>query len=193
MRKVTPPGTRFGQWTVMASTREDGRTKFLAACQCGQVKIVDKYSVTSAKSVSCCGNSRRTHGMSRTPIYKIWESMKARCGTPGTSYEQTRLDPLWQTFEGFIDNPPEGLPYAQGLQLSRFGDKGDYGPSNTRWRTQTENLREMLERTTMHRLADGRFGVDVARSNGISPKLFADRVGRGWTPERAATQQVRTN
>lgn len=43
-----------------------------------------------------------------------------------------------------------------------------------------------------HLLADGRSGVDVAASNGISSGTFNQRVrAYGWSPDRAATTPVR--
>ena len=108
------------------------------------------------------------------------------------SYAGVRCDPRWATFEGFLANQPAGRPFEPGLVLARLGDTGDYTPENTRWATKAENSREMNEVSRMARLPDGRFAADVARENGVSTALLAERVRRyGWDIMDAATRPPR--
>jgi hypothetical protein len=109
------------------------------------------------------------------------------------SYFGVTCDPRWETFEGFRDNPPrvaDGHEFEPGMELARVGDVGPYSPENARWRTKAENIREMLEHSRMIRLPDGRFGVDVARENGIPGGTWNHRLHLGWDPTKAATAPV---
>lgn len=138
---------------------------------------------------------RRSHGMSGTPIYRRWVSMKHRT-TPGTSgqkhnpgYVGVGRDPKWDTFEGFYEDM--GATFFDGAVLARIGDSGDYEPGNVRWLTKTENARELMEgRGEMHLMSDGRFAVDVAREHGVDRWNLTNRIRRGWPVDRAATEPM---
>jgi hypothetical protein len=122
--------------------------------------------------------------------------MRVRCRatwqTKHPTYAGVECDERWSTFEGFLAHPPtvaDGHAFEPGMVLARVGDRGGYSPENARWRTKSENVREMVERK-MQRLADGRFAADVARSNGISGQRLCTRLKLGWSIERAVTEPV---
>jgi hypothetical protein len=119
--------------------------------------------------------------------------MRVRCNpkywVKNPTYTGVLCSPLWELFEGFSDNPPPGRAYEPGLVLARFGDKGNYEPSNCRWATRSENSRENIERV-MIRLSDGRFAWDVAKSNGISRTAMHSRLIAGVDPYEAVTRPM---
>ena len=131
--------------------------------------------------------------MRGTQMYASWAAMKQRT-TPGSaaqrsnpSYIGVKRDPLWDTFEGFLSNPPAGRPWSRGMQLTRRGDVGDYTPSNCRWRSASDNRSEMLARRKL-KLADGRFAADVARENGVPVGTWEQRYYKmGWPLEIAVS------
>lgn len=136
----------------------------------------------------------RTHGQTDSLLHQRWASMRHRCSPAGQArhptYVGVRSDERWGTFEGFLANPPtvsDGHEYEPGMVLARVADRGDYSPENARWRTKSENTREMME-GKMRRLADGRFASDVARTNGITPQRLSARLRCGWSLERATTE-----
>ena len=81
-------GQKFGRLTVI-SRAENGKTgqpRWNCKCDCGGETTVWKGNLLSGRTKSCgCLNKElaaarhRTHGMFRTPIYKIWAAMKSRC------------------------------------------------------------------------------------------------------------------
>jgi hypothetical protein len=123
-----------------------------------------------------------THGMKGTGIYQSWratvnERRAGRCEH-------------WDTYQNFHDDMYD--TWFQGAVLARYGDTGIYEPGNCRWLSQAENVREMNELSgNMHMCSDGRFGLDVAKENGIAPTTFNSRVNKlGWSVDEACTVPV---
>ena len=87
----------------------------------------------------------KTHGMEGTRIYNVWHGMKQRCdGTDKHSYNYYHKKgitycPRWKYFINFYEDVKD--TYADDLQLDRIDPNGNYEPSNCRWVTFTENMR----------------------------------------------------
>ena len=80
----------------------------------------------------------------QTPTYRSWVAMRQRCQKPGvTGYENyggagVLVCPRWDSFENFLADMGERPP---GTTLGRFGDKGNYEPSNCAWQTPEEQAK----------------------------------------------------
>ena len=87
----------------------------------------------------------KTHGMEGTRIYNIWHGMKQRCdGKNKRSYNNYHkkgiiYHPRWKYFINFYEDMKD--TYADNLQLDRIDPNGNYEPSNCRWVTFKENMR----------------------------------------------------
>lgn len=87
-----------------------------------------------------------THGQSKSPLYKRWKSMRARCYYPGNSsyrYYGAKgigVDPAWATFEAFAEWAL-GTGFQPDLELDRIDPGRYYGPANCRWATKRENTK----------------------------------------------------
>lgn len=87
------------------------------------------------------GRFKTTHGMSRTPLYRVWDSMVRRCTNP--SHKKWRLYggrgiticERWLKFENFYADMGET---PTGLTLDRIDNTKDYEPGNCRWATYSE-------------------------------------------------------
>lgn len=105
-------------------------------------------------SASLIGNTRslgrepvnKTHGASRSPTYRSWESMKRRCyNERATNYMYygalgVRVCERWrESFEAFLADMGER---PEGFVLSRMGDAGNYQPDNCRWISHAQNSHE---------------------------------------------------
>lgn len=84
----------------------------------------------------------KTHGMSYTRPYKIWEQMKSRCNNPNATFYDRyggrgiKVCPEWTKFITFWFEMKKG--YSPELTLDRIDNDGDYCQENCRWATQEE-------------------------------------------------------
>lgn len=82
--------------------------------------------------------------VSRTKIYKIWTSMKQRCGNPndkGFKYYGARgilVCDRWKEFKNFYEDMGD-IP--EGKSLDRIDNNGNYEKDNCRWATHKQQSR----------------------------------------------------
>ena len=84
-------GKTFGFLKVLKRVENNSRgdTMWLCQCECGNTKIVRRYSLVSGHTKSCgcyIGVSTRNrqikHGLSRHPLYNVWHAFIRRCTKP---------------------------------------------------------------------------------------------------------------
>jgi hypothetical protein len=122
----------------------------LCQCTCGKQKWILKHHVLSGRTRSCgCLRSEKftkmntTHGKSDSRLYSIWSNMKSRCNNPNVDcYHHyggrgVRVCDEWLTFEGFLNNLPEG--YSEELEMDRKDVDAGYCKDNCRWVTRGKN------------------------------------------------------
>lgn len=79
--------------------------------------------------------------MSNSRLYSIWSNMKSRCYNPNVDCfkhyggKGVTVCEDWLTFEGFINNLPDG--YGENLELDRIDGSLGYSKSNCRWATRS--------------------------------------------------------
>ena len=185
-------GARYGRLTVTADDyRFINQVRIVTVqCECGTPPRDVRLSSVRHGHVKSCGclhsetaaAKATTHGMSANPLHKAWRNMMSRCAR-GKHYKDVSVCGEWQTFEGFLANPPAG-EFVPGMSvLGRHGDRGDYSPTNARWITKRENQREAHVKHSL----DGEPAIDVARRNGLSSQSMNDRLKAGWTLRDAVT------
>lgn len=87
-------------------------------------------------------NPSYKHGMSKTPIYKIWIGILSRCYNPKVKIYKyyggrgIEVCDRWRKFENFYEDMGDR---PTGLQIDRIDTNGNYEPSNCRWVTSKEN------------------------------------------------------
>lgn len=123
-------------------------------CKCGNVKeIADTRVTNGVKSCGClqrlnsakaASKNFKTHGLSKTKEYRTWGDMIARCTIPSQthySYYGGRgisVCSRWRIFLNFLEDMG---PKPEGLSLERINNDGNYEPSNCKWATKSEQMK----------------------------------------------------
>lgn len=120
---------------------------FVCSCECGNSYKGCIHMITKGKTKSCgcwkviSDSLPKSHGLSKTHIYKIWCSMIARTTNPNDlSYDRyggrgITVCPNWLKFENFYNDMSEG--YADTLSIDRIDNFLGYSKDNCRWVTMS--------------------------------------------------------
>lgn len=101
----------------------------------------------------------KTHGMSKTLIYKRWEEMKRRCLNPNSHRFEfygargIKVCDRWLSFENFYEDMGD-IPF-KGAELDREDNDGDYCKSNCRWVTKVINVNNRRDLKRKYNLPPG--------------------------------------
>lgn len=156
MKPLVLDGRVFGRLSVVrrSPASSDGAVwwECACACACGEVKAIRGADLKRGFVQSCgCWRkempaTRSTHGGTNTRLYRIWQAMRDRTGNPRASrysYYGGRgiaVCAEWQEFEPFQQwSLANG--YADNLSIDRIDVDGNYEPSNCRWATQLQQVR----------------------------------------------------
>ena len=149
-------GKKFNMLTVVDRLEnQKQRAMYLCICDCGKTRNVLGQNLRSGRVKDCgCVSQKirsqhisehnKTHGHSKSKLYKCWSDMKSRCfNTHNKEYKNYGLrgikvcDKWRDSFECFeqwaISNG-----YKENLTIDRTDVNKDYEPSNCRWITMTE-------------------------------------------------------
>jgi hypothetical protein len=188
-------GCRFGSIVILY--KEPGKYFWHYKCDCGTLGRVYTGQIGKLKRCKQCylktiGESRKTHGMHGTRVYRIWQNMKKRCLStrdPSYAYYGGRgvtVCDKWMRFEGFYSDM--GEPPSSNHQLDRIDNAGNYEPSNTRWVSAGQNCRNRRSNRLIEWNGEIRSVVEWSESLGIAHGVLRQRLYRGWTIERSFTE-----
>lgn len=203
-------GQRFERLTAVSVSKRVGKRLFwLCQCDCGNTKEVSSAHLRSGNVRSCgCLAGERTrerstkHGQSgsgnrklRSLEYKTWAAMKSRCYYPkNISYRNyggrgIKVCDRWRdSFEAFLEDM--GKRPSTRHTLDRIDSNGHYEPSNCRWATYTEQLRNRKTVKLLTFNGATKCIPEWADELGISASKIRARLKRGWTVENALTESV---
>jgi len=135
------------------------RIYWSCVCRCGKKHVVSGCNLVSG-AVRSCGCLRReisakinlTHGHAlsgkHSPTYRSYAHMLTRClnnkndryrfyGARGVG-----VCDRWRGRDGFVNFLLDLGPRPPGTTLGRFGDIGDYSPSNAMWMNHSQQLNQ---------------------------------------------------
>lgn len=202
---VALTGRRFSKLTVIkrgddyVSPKGYHSAAWLCRCDCGTESVVRGVYLKNGKTKSCgCLRveepNRTTHGQSKTRLYKIWRSMRARCEREkDRNFENyggrgvTVCDD-WTQFENFMDWAYlHG--YDESLSIDRIDNNGNYDPSNCRWVDMNVQANNTRHNHYITYKGATKTMSQWAKETGIGYHKLKDRINKcGWDIERALTE-----
>lgn len=196
-------GERFGRWKVVgyAYTKQgknQGIPCWNCVCDCGTEKVVSGKMLKGRQSESCgcsrkdnteIGDRTRTHGLSKSRLYKIWAKVKYRCldpNYPEFHYYGGRgitVCDEWMTFEPFMKWANEN-GYEDTLSIDRINHNGNYEPSNCKWATSEEQANNKSNNVVLEYDGKSLTLAQWARELSVNRSLLANRYKRGYPVDK---------
>lgn len=194
-------GQRFGKLTAIKryGTDRNGSATWLCKCDCGVEKVVSGHDLVwgKTKSCGCLKRKPRTHGMTKTRLYRIWSGMKDRCKNPNSpaygNYGGRGIGVCEEWSDSFacFKEWADGHGYSDDLTIERLDNNKGYCPSNCTWITKPE---QSQNRRTCILVTIGNKTMNLQQwcnELGISYKLAHNRIRKlGWEPIKALTTPV---
>lgn len=129
----------------------------------------------------------------------VWSGMKARCYNPNNrSYNLYGAKGItmcneWHDFKVFarwaLDNGyKENAPYGE-CTIDRVDVSKGYSPDNCRWANATEQARNKSTNVVLTYNGKTQLASDWSRELDIPLPTISTRLKRGWSVERALSQQ----
>lgn len=192
-------GKKFGNLLVIERAGSDRNKNALwkCKCDCGNEKIVVANRLRSGETRSCgCLRSIRTketfktHGHSKTRLYRVWAGMKTRCYNANSdNYKYyggkgvTMCDEWKNNFSAFerwaIENGYNEDARSQECTIDRIDTSGDYSPQNCRWSNHVEQCNNQTSNKLLTYQNTTKTMSEWSKETGINYSTFRENVRRG--------------
>lgn len=190
-------GKKYGRLTVIKLTHFKKKWYFECKCECGGKKVVGRDNLIYGHTKSCGCYKRDylrkkhiTHGLSKTKLYGVWETMKNRCYNPNsTKYKRYGArgilvcDEWKNNFEAFY-NWAVLTGYKKGLTIERINNNGNYEPSNCRWLTNKEQANNKSTNKYITYNGQTKTLAEWCNVFNVPYSLFRGRLRLGWSIEK---------
>lgn len=199
-------GQRFGKLVAIhrCGSNRRGRAIWRLQCDCGSkiTRCVDGLRRAAKPSCGCFkpgslnkgrAPASKTHGMSLTRIYSVWQNMRWRCHDPNNyrfrdyGGRGIKVCDEWQRFEPFMAWAHSN-GYRDDLQIDRIDNDAGYRPENCRFVTPAENMRN--QRTTIRYVVGGESVSlpELAERYDLRSATIRHRIENiGMTPDEAVS------
>ena len=124
----------------------------------------------------------KTHGLSKTPLYKIWSNMKSRCYCKSaTRYERyggrgiTVCDEWRKDFMAFY-NWAYSSGYETGLSIERININLGYSPSNCKWILKSEQSKNTCRTNLVTYDGKTQCVEDLCKELGLKSNTILERA-----------------
>ena len=198
-------GRVFGRLTVLSSYSDSYKNViWVSKCVCGGVNRTSRSHLEKGRVKSCgcwmkqvVGDTHRTHGESRTRVYKTWMLMRQRCeNSKNKDYARyggrgITVCSRWKRFENFRDDMgPIPSGYAS---IERRNNNKNYEPSNCFWATNPKvQARNRRSNRRLSYKGKELLETEWAEFLGIKKSTLCNRLNiLGWSIEKALTTPVR--
>lgn len=141
-------------------------------------------------------SGKPVHGESYGPEYRAWQTARLRCTDPENAAWAdyggrgiTMCDRWLNSVQAFVEDM--GRKPSPRHEIDRIDNNGGYDPDNCRWATRKTNCRNRRSNHCVT-LNDERLTLaEWSERTGLLPETIAERLDRGWTPERTLTTPAR--
>lgn len=195
-RTVNLIGRKFGRLTPLGllGFATHGAV-WLCRCNCGAFSTPLGTKLLNDKTVSCAcyrrnrlGDENRTHGETKTRLYRLYTDMHTRCYNPHSKAwgdyggRGIKVCERWHKFENFRDDV--GQPPSPEHQIDRYPDNnGNYEPDNFRWATRTEQARNKRNNRLATYNNETKCVAEWSEISGLGKSVITDALNRGETLE----------
>lgn len=137
-----------------------------------------------------------SHGLSYTPEYRAWQTMRLRCTNPKNA--------AWASYGGrgitvcdrWLNDPAAfiadmGPKPTPKHELDRINNDGGYSPENCRWVLRKVNDRNRRSNRFLEHAGERLTIAEWAERTGLSKTLLRERLQLGWAVDRALTTPAR--
>lgn len=141
--------------------------------------------------------SRKTHGLSRTPLYRIWVDLRRRCNDASRpDYDRyggrgIRVCDEWDRDVASFCEWAVSSGYGKGLSIERIDNNGNYEPSNCRWATVLEQSNNRRSNRQITFRGETKPITEFAKEYGLKPATLFQRIKSNWDLELALTKTPR--
>ena len=192
-------GSRFGRLLVVEAVRVNNVLMCRSVCDCGVEKLVSPSNLTRPSGTVSCGCHRRSlftkHGMSTSAEYRSWDHMIQRCSNPKNQrfadYGGRGVlvcDRWLESFENFLSDM--GFKPTPKHTLDRVDNNKGYSPENCRWADPKTQMNNKKNNHYLEFNGETKSLSDWSLHTGIPYSCLSSRIARGWSVERALTEQV---
>lgn len=189
------------------------KSYWLCLCNCGTEKIIEGYKLRCGNTKSCgclvdfnrLAKINKTHGLSKTPIYKLWTTIKNRCyNNNDHTYEKYGAKGVKMCAE-WRDNPESFIKWAKengwkkGLQIDKDIIAIENGMVPNLY--SPERCQFVTPKINSHAKSNSRFIkyngeiktlAEWSEKTGITASVILNRLDKyGYSIERAFTKSWR--
>ena len=193
-------GNKYGRLTVVdfSHTNKYRISHWKCRCSCGNKSVVKRCNLISGSTKSCgCFQKEQitTHGMKKTKVYKVWDSMRQRCNNSNSQVYKhygargIKVCKHWDKFENFYKDMGE----PNGKILDRTDNNKGYSKNNCRWVdfiVQNRNRRN--NRIVTHQGKTMCLSAWAEKLR-IPIALLCNRLNKNWSIKDAFNKKRRIN
>lgn len=199
------PGERFSRLVTISFTRiRNSNPAWICQCDCGNQSTTIEGQLLNGKSKSCgclkktscskVGKMAKVHGMSNSPTWKSWASMRWRCrgsSHKGQKYygaKGVQVCERWRSFSCFLADMGQRPSLAH--TIDRIDPDGNYEPVNCRWANHFEQAHNRSNNHKISAFGEYKCLSEWARDARcvVSQGSLSKRIRRGLDPESALTK-----
>lgn len=196
-------GNQYGRLTVIKrGLGKTGGAYWECLCSCGNTITVYGNSLRCGSTKSCgclqreiARNTQTTHGMTDTPEWSTWMSIRRRClGKTCSIYKNyggrgIKMCERWKTFENFYADMGKK---PKGKSIDRIDNEGNYCKENCRWATPRQQANNRRRTIFVEFQGETRTLGEWCRHFSIPHNLAFNRLFQlNWSVEKTFTTPSR--